>query len=401
MSNIDVGTKFHFTPKDFKSCTGKEKDAKYLNSRFKDLFNSVGNEQLFKQEFANFDGYVARTFNQGSKQFRDHMWIGYAHQQFVRPQDEIQFQVGIDKGGFCSIELFADQAGREARQKAKTNIDNNKTTFLKLIKELQDFSIGYSGRDEFRIECEDVTEANIDNILNKIGSTGIHFFIGRYPSENEIIKAHKRIVSQIVFTWIQLRPLYDLLVFNRVDKKPSGLIDTDVDVLKNIVKRFPLRNIDLDETEEEANKRGKKQITYEQNWLAQEKANSRHRKTLLSLARYLKNHGIDTKQSEIDIYAEKNERIFIFEIKSIHKNNFIHQTRAAIGQLLGYEYFSVKSKSENNGKEIIRGITFSDEPTKEIIDFLNEYQFHVFWIKNGKLSGNSESMRLLVEFVSG
>lgn len=401
MSDINAGTKFYFTRKDFESCTGKEKDTKHLNSRFKDLLNIISNERLFKKEFGDFTGYVARTFNQGSKIFRDHMWIGYAHQRFPRPQDEIQFQIGIGKEGLCSIELFADQAGRLARQQAKINIINNKTTFLNLMKKLPDFSIGYSGRETFTTECKDISEADIDHILNKIGLSGIHFSVGIYLPENEVIKAHEKIVSWIILTWMQLKPLYNLVVFNKADKSTKEIVDTETDVLKNMFGRFPLRKVNLDETEEQAEKRESKQIKYEQNWLAQETANAKHRKAVLLLAKHLKRHGIEPKQNEIDIYAEKNKKVFIFEVKSIHQNNFIHQTRIAIGQLLGYEYFLVKSIPSNKGKQIVRGLVFSDKPTKEISDFLNEYQFNVFWFKDGKISGNSRSVDVLGKFLAG
>jgi hypothetical protein len=71
-----------------------------------------------------------------------------------------------------------------------------------------------------------------------------------------------------------------------------------------------------------------------------------------------------------------------------------------MGQLLDYEYFQIMTKPENKGKNIIRAIVYSKQPTKEIVDFLRTYQFSVFWSKAGKLSGSAKSMQVLAEFLS-
>ncbi len=396
---------FYFNRTDFQSCTGKKKDARHLYARFKELMTAIKNTQMVSEEFANFKGYVARPFNQGSKKYRDHMWLGFAHEKYKRPQDEVQFQVSINKDETLGIELFIDQAALETRQKVKTIIEKDKDTFLNLIRELSNCYIGYTGADEFQTECKRIKKADLIRILQKISERHIHFFIGRYLSKSEIDKFKKEIVLEIVHTWFQLRPLYDLMTLDKASsdnfKIPEILINNE-GIIKNIERQFPSKDIDLDETEAKATERESKQIIYETNWLAQEKANKSHRKTVMLLAKYLKDHGIDKPmQSVIDAFAEKNDRIFIFEIKTIHTHNFIHQTRTAIGQLLGYEYFQIKSKLQNKGKDIRRAIVYSKKPAEEIIDFLMTYQFSVFWVEDGNLSGNSESMKVLKRFLSG
>ena len=69
------------------------KDTRFLNSRFKELITVIESIPLFKQQFKNFQGYVARPWTQGSKTFRDYMWLGFAYGEYKRPNDEVQFQV--------------------------------------------------------------------------------------------------------------------------------------------------------------------------------------------------------------------------------------------------------------------------------------------------------------------
>jgi len=400
-------TNFRFTPKDFRSCTGNQVDEQYLHSRFKDLKIAIENDRIFEREFKDFKGYVAHPFNRGSIKFKDYMWLGFAHNQFKKPRDEVQFQVSIVKNQPLRIELFIDKSSIKTRRQAKQKIKHNKSIYLNLVHQLTDYDIGYSNPykdDNHYFDCKDLNSVDFAQILTKIDLGGFHFFIGRDISKNETRKFGNQIVTQILLTWIQLRPMYDFLVFDKFylgPKTASTSISTTEDIITNLARQFPLKNIDLNETEENAKNRENKQITYEQNWEAQEKANSSHRKTVKLLSDYIRIRGVDPKQSVIDVYVEKNDFIFLFEIKSIHTDNFINQTRTALGQLLGYEYFQVKSKPENQSKKVIRGITYTKKPTEEIINFLNAYGFSAFWVIDGNLTGNSASIKLLDDFLSG
>ena len=161
-----------------------------------------------------------------------------------------------------------------------------------------------------------------------------------------------------------------------------------------------LRDINLDESEEEARDRERKQISYEQNWKARENANINHRRMIKLVADEIRKYGIQPKESDIDVFAEKNGVVFIFEIKSVHTENFKRQTRSAIGQLLDYEYFQVKSKPENYNKQGLRGVVYNRRPPKEFIKFLKTYEFNVFWQEEEKFVGEVASVKVFRGFVS-
>lgn len=161
-----------------------------------------------------------------------------------------------------------------------------------------------------------------------------------------------------------------------------------------------LREFNPDEIEEEAVERVKKEITYEARTEAQERANRLHKQTLDTLRRYVQRNGIIPMQSDIDLYIEKGNNIFIFEVKSIHGGNFKSQTRKAIAQILEYEYFDVATLSQNKGKTIYKGIVYSQKPPNDFIQFLTFNRVYIFWIEDGKLAGTEESMKKLDEIVS-
>ncbi|MFC1914916.1 hypothetical protein ACFLWK_01525 [Chloroflexota bacterium] len=177
------------------------------------------------------------------------------------------------------------------------------------------------------------------------------------------------------------------------------ILDED-DLVDHIIKHTPsLKDLNLDETEEEAKDRQKKQIVYEQNSEAQENANKNHQKTLIVLANELILNGIQPKYSVIDLLAENNGSIFIFEVKTVHTNNFTSQTRRAIGQLLEYEYFQVASNIKNNGKKIMRGVVYNKKPPEKYIEFLENYNFFVYWPEDQSLNGSPNSKEALRHFL--
>ncbi|MFC2062326.1 hypothetical protein ACFLS8_00200 [Chloroflexota bacterium] len=180
----------------------------------------------------------------------------------------------------------------------------------------------------------------------------------------------------------------------------TGVFTDDANLIASIARMSStLRDIDLDENESEAKKREGKQISYEHNAEAQKRANKHHRDTVLLVANQLKEYGLQPRENVfMDVYAEKDGVIFIFEIKSVHTDNFKHQTRSAIRQLLEYEYFEVKEKPENEGKRVLRGIVFNRKPPEDIIGFLKAYKFHVFWGDDGKFLGDPSSEEAFKSF---
>lgn len=185
--------------------------------------------------------------------------------------------------------------------------------------------------------------------------------------------------------------------------------DSVSESIKIEIKDVPVRNlkeINLKETEEDLKKneekevqREKQLITYLRNDEAQEKANGLHKKTLRTLTEYFKDKGLNPKESIIDLLVENQNKVFIFEVKSIHTDNFTYQTRSAIGQLLQYEYFEVKKKSNFKDMEIHKGIVYSKEPPREFSEFLEAYDLRVYWASNNEIIGSEESMKVLTAFV--
>lgn len=401
MPTLKLEPDYSIILKDFQSCTGNKRDAQYLHNRFKQLINIIQNNDIFVHNFGDFVGYVARPWNQGLKTFRNYIWLGFAHNQYERPQDEVQFQVSIHKNALY-MELFVDQAAEETRQKVKHNIEKNAEAFYNLLIKLPNCSVGYSGKNDFQIKCEKINKTDLVRIIRNISERRIHFFVSRELTRSKTEKYSEQIVPEILYTWLQYKPLYNLIENREVDTilKSVTPINSVQSIKRNIRKQFSSQEINLSETEAKASERESRRITYEANWLAQEKANSDHRKTVMLLANHLREHGAKPLQSVIDTFVEKNNRIFIFEVKSIHLSNFIHQTRTAVGQLFDYEYFQIKSNIKNKGKSVIKGIVYSKKPTQEIINFLEDIKFSVYWIESRKISGDSKSMRKLTKFLS-
>lgn len=407
MPDENIDPEFRFTVADFQSCTGRKKDAQSLHSRLKKLRFAIENTQMFKLDFADFKGYVSHPFNQGSKRFKNYAWLGFAYPQYGRLQDQVQLQVGISQGEPLSIELFIPWSAKEARQEAELRIRKDRNTFLNLSKELTDCSIGYVdrwGNERFQTECRSINEADLTQILQKIGKSQFEFFMARNVTKSQTVNMKEKILLEIVHTWFELRPVYDFLVLKVMGdglKIPATPNLSSEGISGNIERNFSSTEIDSDETEAEATERESRQITYELNWLAQEKANSSHKKIVRILANYLRDHGVKPLKSVIDTLAQKHNSVFIFEVKSIHTRNFVHQTRTAIGQLLDYEYFQIRSKPENKSRNILKGVVYSKKPSQQIIDFLSAYRFSVFWAEDGNLSGSIKSMQVLAKFLSG
>ena len=178
-------------------------------------------------------------------------------------------------------------------------------------------------------------------------------------------------------------------------------IRTEADITNQIARwTKSLRDLNLKETPEEAEERERKLISYYGNMEAQDRASGAHAKTLAVLANYLLARGVKPKASVIDLFAERGEVAFIFEVKSIHTENFRHQTRMAIGQLIDYEYFQVRRSDQGRTMKVEKCLVYSKKPPLEIAEFLLKSGFQVFWTRDGDLEGAAESLKALSEFTS-
>jgi len=172
------------------------------------------------------------------------------------------------------------------------------------------------------------------------------------------------------------------------------------DILLNLKRQnIDLRDINFDETEEESQKRERKQRVFYLNAELQERASQKHLQTLLILARKIHSRGIEPKESRIDLYAERPGETLIVEVKSIHGQNFRRQTRNAVGQLLEYEHFDVKPKAKPPNAEIIKAVAYSQRPTDEIVGYLRHIRIEVLWIEDGRLNGDPKSLQRLEGFL--
>lgn len=178
-------------------------------------------------------------------------------------------------------------------------------------------------------------------------------------------------------------------------------VKSEKDIARQIAKWTKnLRDVNLKETPEEAVEREQRLVSYFSNLEAQERASSAHSKTMLVLAKYLTDHGTVPKTSVIDLLAERGGRVFIFEVKSIRTENFRHQTRMAVGQLVDYEYFQVRRRNGTQEKRVVKCVVYSKKPPSEIAEFLEVSGFKVFWTERDNLEGTDESMRTLSDFLA-
>jgi len=207
-------TTFSFTEKDFESCTGRKNDARYLAMRFKTLLNAL--KEKLDGELSEFTkSYVARPFNQGSKKYRQNMWLGLAHGKLEdKPQKCIQFQVSISPDDPFSIDIFIDRAGREMRKKVRSNIEKVRALFLEQIRQLKGYIIGYFTRQQrISFETDKMTEDDLDDFLQHMDSAGAHVYVSKIMSKEEVIKKGELIVDEIIKTWKELLPIYKLMAF--------------------------------------------------------------------------------------------------------------------------------------------------------------------------------------------
>ncbi len=185
------------------------------------------------------------------------------------------------------------------------------------------------------------------------------------------------------------------------ERREISEIRNEGDILNAAIRSARnLRDFNIDESDEAAQHRQLSWITYERNAEAQERANATHRRTLMALVKYLRERGIGPTESVIDLFAERENQIFIFEVKSIHADNFRQQTRMALGQLLDYEYFQVRSRQRYQDKIVHKGVVYSREPPNRVVSFLKSAGFEVFWIEDGMLAGDEGSREVLSKFVA-
>ncbi|MEM2240432.1 MAG: AAA family ATPase [Candidatus Bathyarchaeia archaeon] len=213
---------FSFTEKDFKACTGKKEDAKYLAERFKTLL-SVLNGKL-SDELKDFTkGYVARPLNQGSKKYRDHMWLGLVHDRLEgRPHDNVQFQVSISPRDQISIDVYIDSRAVEARKRAKSNVEKNRSFFLEQVNRLKGSKIGFFNGDRVEFQADKMNDDDLSRFLKNMDRGRTHVYVSKIMTKEEALSKGGLIVDEIITTWEQMLPVYQIMAFGEVVQAPIG-----------------------------------------------------------------------------------------------------------------------------------------------------------------------------------
>ncbi|MDD5430943.1 MAG: hypothetical protein PHP03_01845 [Candidatus Pacebacteria bacterium] len=120
-----------------------------------------------------------------------------------------------------------------------------------------------------------------------------------------------------------------------------------------------------------------------------ERAERAHQTTLEKLMNIFKEAGYNTYfNKHVDLFATKEDKSFLFEVKSNENKNFLPQVRKGVVQLFEYEYFEIKKfQIENKTKNIIfKNLAFSTQPTNiEYANFMNTLNLGVCYFEKNNL----------------
>jgi hypothetical protein len=83
-------------------------------------------------------GYVSRAWDRGRRQYRDRMWIGFAHRRFKPPHTGVQFQFGISCDSVWSNGIWIDGYSKalRTRKDAGEQLYSNLERFQRLLEQL-------------------------------------------------------------------------------------------------------------------------------------------------------------------------------------------------------------------------------------------------------------------------
>ena len=180
-------------------------------------------------------------------------------------------------------------------------------------------------------------------------------------------------------------------------------VDPEDESLENLKRHsWGLKEIDPEESEEEASEREEQTITYTRNARAQEKASQGHRKLRRTVSQHLIELGLKPIESRIDVYVQKKAEAIVFELKTIHSKNFRTQTRSAVGQLFEYEYFEVPVLPDGSLPKVLKAVVYNKQPPGEILRYLASLDILSFWTTDGgDLTGSENAREVLWDFAGG
>ncbi|MEM0135224.1 MAG: hypothetical protein QXU18_08385 [Thermoplasmatales archaeon] len=131
-----------------------------------------------------------------------------------------------------------------------------------------------------------------------------------------------------------------------------------------------------------------------------EQANEQHKRTLGVMVNFLHSRGVKCFWvGRTDLVAKNDKEIWLFEVKSITKENERKQTRMGIGQLFDYEF--VELMKYRNTHTVIKALIFEKQPSKEILQWLRFIGIYDFWIVGkDEISGDEDSVKSLNKLFS-
>lgn len=397
------------TRKDFANCVAEKRRISQVQNSLDHLRKTI--LDIAPYDIASFlkTNFVASLWDQGRLQYKDSMWIGFAHRKFKNARYTVQFQFGIDSHGIWSNGIWLDKnAENGIRYEAIRRLRSRQHEFLRIMETLPRGYYVKIHRSPVLKEPIPVDKLDLPilrEVLKEAARSGVHFTVSLEMSKTTAINLEEDLSPYLLRNFMRLLPVYSLMTGIRaVDggkaiDKPMP-VETDQDLLDFVRRRLRGLKVATTETKQrDLVKRFRKLVAYERNWEAQERASKGHRRIVTLLMSQIRQHGIVPQASDIDLLARTRKGTFIFEVKTIHAKNYIKQTRNAIGQLLDYEYFEVKRRLDSRRRQVTRGVVYDRKPPQDIIDFLRTYDFQVYWLKNNEITGESASLNALKRFL--
>jgi len=353
--------------------------------------------------------FTASIWDQGTLRYKDSMWIGFTHRRFKNARYTVQFQFGIDSQRIWSNGIWLDKrAKRRIRHEAIRRLRSREGEFLRVLKALPPgyyVRIHRSPRLKDPVLVEELDLRILHEILKEAARSGVHFSVSLAMSKGNAISLGEDLAPYLLRNFMRLLPAYSLMTGIRagdIGKAVNGSmpVETKQDLLDFEQRRVRSLKI-ASKRSNQGNlvKRYRTLVAYERNWEAQERATIGHRRIVSLLISEIRRHGIIPRVSDIDLLASTRKGVFLFEVKTIHIENYIRQTRNAMGQLLDYEYFDVKSRSDFKGRRVMRGVVYGSRPPQDVIDFLRYFNFKVYWLEKNELNGESASLLELKKFL--
>lgn len=202
---------FMFVEEDFASTTGIEIDAKFLYQRFKLLTKSLS--KILPEKYVNDNAYTGRTFNRGTGEWTDYVWLAFVPKIEVNKYEQIQFQVSLHQNNL-NIMIWFDSRAEEKILEGKNKIEKNIESFLDLLKTLpEDFIIQVNGSSESwkggEFTIEELDKTKLYEILEWMGRKKAEFSIRKQMKKEQVLSQKLGIINTIKSTFETLSPVYE------------------------------------------------------------------------------------------------------------------------------------------------------------------------------------------------